>query len=32
VSKRLVLENLILDLAAEPKEALPAWQQDGLLD
>jgi DNA polymerase-3 subunit delta len=32
VSKRLVLENLILDLAAEPKEAVPAWQQEALLD
>jgi DNA polymerase III subunit delta len=32
VSKRLVLENLILDLAAEPKELAPAWQQDALLD
>ena len=32
VSKRLVLENLILDLAAEPKEAAPAWQQEALLD
>lgn len=32
VSKRLVLENLILDLAAEPKESAPAWQQEHLLD
>ena len=32
VSKRLVLENLILDLAAEPKEAPPAWQQEAFLD
>jgi DNA polymerase-3 subunit delta len=31
-SKRLILENLILDLAAEPKEAAPAWQQEPLLD
>ncbi|MDR3765369.1 MAG: DNA polymerase III subunit delta [Acidobacteriota bacterium] len=32
-SKRLVLENLILDLAAEPKvEELPVWQQESLLD
>ena len=32
-SKRLVLENLILDLASEPKEnQAPAWQQESLLD
>ena len=31
-SKRLVLETLILDLAAEPKAAAPAWQQEPLLD
>ncbi|PSH04946.1 MAG: DNA polymerase III subunit delta [Acidobacteria bacterium] len=30
-SKRLVLENLILDLAAEPKQLAPAWQQESLL-
>jgi len=32
VSKRFVLENLILDLAAEPKQLVPAWQQEALLD
>jgi DNA polymerase-3 subunit delta len=33
VSKRLVLENLVLDLAAEQKEtAIPVWQQESLLD
>jgi DNA polymerase-3 subunit delta len=32
VSKRLVLENLILDLAAAPRQLLPAWQQEPLLD
>jgi DNA polymerase-3 subunit delta len=32
VSKRLVLENLILDLAAEPTQVVPAWQQEALLD
>ncbi|HVJ05085.1 MAG TPA: DNA polymerase III subunit delta [Candidatus Saccharimonadales bacterium] len=32
VSKRLVLENLVLDLAAEPREPAPAWQQEALLD
>jgi DNA polymerase-3 subunit delta len=32
-SKRLVLENLILDLAAEPKPQLaPAWQQEAFRD
>jgi DNA polymerase-3 subunit delta len=31
-SKRMVLETLILDLAAEPKAAAPAWQQEPLLD
>jgi len=31
-SKRLILENLILDLAAEPRELAPAWQQEALLD
>jgi DNA polymerase-3 subunit delta len=30
VSKRLVLENLILDLAAEPREVVPAWRQEAL--
>jgi len=29
-SKRLVLENLILDLATEPKVLPPAWQQEEL--
>ena len=29
-SKRLVLENLILDLASEPKVLPPAWQQEEL--
>src|SRR5262245_6458292 len=29
-SKRLVLENLILDLASEPKILPPAWQQEEL--
>jgi DNA polymerase-3 subunit delta len=32
VSKRFVLETLILDLAAEPKQLPPAWQQEALLD
>ena len=32
VSKRFVLETLILDLAAEPKAQAPAWQQEALLD
>ena len=32
VSKRLVLENLILDLASEPRQLPPAWQQEALLD
>ncbi len=32
VSKRLVLENLILDLAAEPTQTAPSWQQEALLD
>jgi DNA polymerase III subunit delta len=32
VSKRLVLENLILDLAASPRQLVPAWQQEALLD
>jgi DNA polymerase III subunit delta len=32
VSKRFVLETLILDLAAEPKQLVPAWQQEALLD
>jgi DNA polymerase-3 subunit delta len=31
-SKRLVLENLILELASEPKESGPAWTQEPLLD
>ena len=32
-SKRLVLENLILQLSAEPTRQLaPAWQQEGLLE
>jgi DNA polymerase-3 subunit delta len=31
-SKRLILENLILDLAAEPTELVPAWRQEALLD
>jgi len=31
-SKRLILENLILDLAAESKQLVPAWQQEALLD
>jgi DNA polymerase-3 subunit delta len=32
-SKRLVLENLILQLSAEPTRQLaPAWQQDTLPD
>jgi DNA polymerase III subunit delta len=31
-SKRLILENLILDLAAEAKQLAPAWQQEALLD
>jgi DNA polymerase-3 subunit delta len=29
-SKRLVLENLVLDLCAEPKPVAPAWQQEEL--
>ena len=29
-SKRLVLENLVLDLASEPKVLPPAWQQEEL--
>jgi len=32
VSKRFVLETLILDLAAEPKQLPPPWQQEALLD
>ncbi len=32
VSKRLVLENLILDLGAEPRELAPAWQQEAFID
>ncbi len=32
VSKRMVLENLVLELAAEPRELAPAWQQEALLD
>ena len=32
VSKRLVLENLILDLAAEPGKLVPAWRQEAFLD
>jgi DNA polymerase-3 subunit delta len=32
VSKRFVLETLILDLAAEPRQLVPAWQQEALLD
>lgn len=31
-SRRLILETLILDLAAEPKTLGPAWQQEALLD
>jgi len=31
-SKRLVLETLILELAAEPKDTVPVWQQEALLD
>jgi DNA polymerase-3 subunit delta len=31
-SKRLILENLIFDLAAEPRELVPAWRQEALLD
>ena len=31
-SKRLVLETLILDLAAQPVRLAPAWQQEALLD
>jgi DNA polymerase-3 subunit delta len=31
-SKRLILENLVLDLAAEPKQPGPAWLQETLLD
>jgi DNA polymerase-3 subunit delta len=31
-SKRLILENLILDLAAEPRELGPAWRREALLD
>jgi DNA polymerase-3 subunit delta len=30
VSKRLVLEKLVLDLTAEAAPAAPAWQQDQL--
>jgi DNA polymerase-3 subunit delta len=30
-SKRMVLENLVLDLASEPKILPPAWQQEELL-
>ncbi len=29
-SKRLVLEQLVLELAAPPKPAAPAWQQEEL--
>ena len=29
-SKRLVLENLILQLSAEPRQLAPAWQQESL--
>lgn len=29
-SKRMVLENLVLSLAAEPKAAAPQWQQEAL--
>ena len=29
-SKRLVLENLILELAAEPRAVVPGWQQEEL--
>ena len=31
-SKRLILENLILDLAAEPTQLVPAWRQEAILD
>jgi DNA polymerase III subunit delta len=31
-SKRLILENLILNLAAEPTQLVPAGQQEGFLD
>jgi DNA polymerase-3 subunit delta len=31
-SKRLILENLILDLAAEPGDPVPAWRQEAFLD
>jgi DNA polymerase-3 subunit delta len=31
-SKRLVLENLILELSAQPRPQAPAWQQEALLD
>jgi DNA polymerase-3 subunit delta len=31
-SKRIVLENLILDLSAEPSQLVTTWQQEGLLD
>jgi DNA polymerase-3 subunit delta len=32
VSKRFVLENLVLDLAAKPTTPVLAWQQEALLD
>ena len=32
VSKRLVLENLILDLSAEPGKLVPAWRQEAFRD
>lgn len=31
-SKRIILENLILDLASEPKQQLASWQQEALID
>jgi DNA polymerase III subunit delta len=31
-SKRLVLENLVLELSAEPRAMAPAWQQESLHD
>ncbi len=31
-SKRLILENLILELASEQKQLAPSWQQEALLD
>jgi DNA polymerase-3 subunit delta len=31
-SKSLILENLVLDLAAEPGQSAPAWRQEALLD